>query len=86
MTIFTPTLTDDDDLIGAKLAALAIKIADEASTDDIGLEARIDAFKVLTTYYVNTTKIGARADPEPDDGVPTFEHLQQRLQAAASRA
>lgn len=86
MTIFNPTLTEDDDPIGAKLAALAIKIADEASTDDIGLEARIDAFKVLTTYYVNTTKIGARADPEPDDGVPTFEHLQQRLQAATGRA
>jgi len=85
MTLFTPSSTDEADQIGSRLASLAIKIADEASADAVGLADRIDAFKVLTTYYVNTTKIGARADPEPEDGVPTFDNLQQRIQAASGR-
>jgi hypothetical protein len=85
MTIFAPALADDD-RIGAKLASLAIKIADEASADAVGLADRIDAFKVLTTYYVNTSKIGARADADEDDGVPTFDKLQRRIQATSGRS
>ena len=38
-----------DDEIGAKLAILAKKIADEANEDGVPLDARLDAFKHLTT-------------------------------------
>jgi hypothetical protein len=86
MTIFAPADQGAGNLIGDKLAKLALKIADEASTEGVGLADRIDAFKVLTTYYVNTTKINAGVDPEPDDGVPTFDNLQQRIASASNRS
>ena len=86
MTIFTPAAQVEGHVIADKLAKLALKIADESSADGVGLADRIDAFKVLTTYYVNTTKINAGVDPEPDDGVPTFDNLQQRIASASNRS
>lgn len=74
-------MTKPDDPIGAKLALLAEKIADEAIEESVPLDARLDAFKHLTTYYVNTTKINSRPDPEDDEG-GSFENLQQRIAAA----
>ena len=70
-----------DDEIGAKLATLAKKIADEANEDGVPLDARLDAFKHLTTYYVNTTKINARSDPDDEEG-DSFDSFQKRIAAA----
>jgi hypothetical protein len=69
----------------SKLAGLADKIADEASANGVGLAERIDAFKVLTAYYVGITRINAKpGDPEEDEG-QNFGAFQRRLAAASGR-
>lgn len=73
----------DNDPIGTKLAVLAAKIADEANGDDVPLDARLDAFKHLTTYYVNTTKINSRIEPEDEGG--SFADMQARITKESSR-
>ena len=72
-----------DDEIGAKLAILAKKIADEANEDGVPLDARLDAFKHLTTYFVNTTKINSRPDADDEEG-DSFGSFQKRIAAAAN--
>jgi hypothetical protein len=74
-----------DDPIGDRLASLAAKIADEALQDGVGLAERLDAFKVLTTYYVNTAKINARPAAEDDEGTADFGSYKQRIAAASGR-
>lgn len=69
------------DPIAAKLALLAEKIADEANQEGVPLDARLDAFKHLTTYYVNTTKINSRPDADDEEG-GSFGDLQKRIAAA----
>jgi len=74
------------DPLAKELAALALKIAKDAnsSSDDgtplMNDEARLDAFKALTTYHVNVTKINAKI-PEEDEDAPNFSNFQQRLKA-----
>jgi hypothetical protein len=74
-----------DDLIGGRLELLAAKIADEALRDEVGLAERLDAFKLLTVYFVNTAKINARPAPEDDEGTADFGSFKQRIAAASGR-
>ena len=77
-------MTENNEL-KQKLEALAIQIADDASGPDVGLADRIDAFKALTPYYVNTTKLGVKQDDEEDEGTPNFASFSQRIAAAGGR-
>jgi len=77
-----PSKQDD---IGAKLADLALKIADEANKTGVLLVDRLDAFKQLTTYYVNTTKVAAKITPE-DDGEGSIDAFRKRIAAATGGA
>ena len=67
-------------VIGAKLAQLATKIADEANAPGVALTERIECFKVLTTFYVNTTKVAAKL-PSDDDGESNFSDYRKRIAA-----
>ena len=67
--------------IGTKLARLALTIADKAMEDDVPLVDRLDAFKALTTYHVNTTKINAKQTPE-DEGESNFDNFRKRIETA----
>ena len=67
--------------IGAKLAALASIIADEALAVGVHLDQRLEAFKQLTTYHVNTTKVAAKITPE-DDGEGSIDSFRKRIAAA----
>lgn len=78
-------VADTGDEVGAKLAILAGKIADSANAEGVGLSDRIDAFKVLTTYYVSTRKARLSPDSPDDEGAPSFGGFQQRIKIAASR-
>jgi hypothetical protein len=69
--------------IEAKIAKLAEKIADEASEFEVALPERIDAFKALTTYYVNTTKINNKPTPD-DEEEPGFANYRKRIETATS--
>ena len=73
-----PPKQDD---IGAKLAALALKIADDANAEGVLLVDRLDAFKQLTTYYVNTTKVAAKTTTD-DDGEGSIHDFRKRIAAA----
>lgn len=73
-----PAKSDD---IGAKLAALALKIADEANEEGVQLVDRLDAFKQLTTYYVNTTKVAAKTTTD-DGGEGSIHDFRKRIAAA----
>ena len=73
-----------EDQVGIKLATLAQRILDAALVDGVGLEDQLDAFKVVTAYYVNTTKINARRDQDEDEGVG-FDSYQQRIASSAGR-
>lgn len=74
------TAAKDD--IAIKLATLAIEIADKASGTDVLLVEKIEAFKVLTTYHVNTTKVNAKRDTE--DESEGFNGFRDRIKAASS--
>jgi hypothetical protein len=78
-----PSQNDD---IGAKLAKLALAIADKALAGDTPLIDSLDAFKALTTYYVNTTKVAAKTSPDDDEGETNFANLRKRIAAASSGA
>ena len=70
-------MSDD---IGTKLATLAVKIADEALKADVQLVDRLEAFRQLTTYYVNTTKIQAKQNPDEDEK-GFLDGVRARIQA-----
>ena len=76
----TEKTTKEDD-IGVKLAKLAIEIADKASGPDVLLENKLEAFKVLTTYHIGTTKANAKRDTgDEDEG---FNGFRNRIKAAS---
>ena len=72
--------------VKVKLTALALKIADAALADSVGLGERLDAFKVLTAYYVGTRKLREQEDPGDDDDKEfNFGSIQQRIKDASDR-
>ena len=71
--------------IGAELATLALKIASEANKDGVHLADRIESFKVLTTYYVNTTKVKAKQTPDEDEE-SSFDGFAKRIAVASGGA
>lgn len=79
------TKKPENNPIEAKIAKLAEKIADEASEFEVSLSDRVDAFKSLTTYYVNTTKINHKPATDDDDE-PGFANFRKRIETAASGA
>ena len=72
------------DDIGAKLATLALDIATKAAGENVPLVDKLDSFKALTTYYVNTTKVAAKTTPEDEEGETNFANLRNRIAAASS--
>lgn len=70
-----------EDKIGTQLAALALKILEQASGDGINLQDRLDSFKLLTAYYVGTSRVNAKQTPEEDDGT-NFNDFRKRIAAA----
>jgi hypothetical protein len=74
------------DDIGEKIAALALTIADGALAEGVPLETRLDSFKALTTYFVNTTKVNAKKPPGDREGAPTFDDIRKHIAATADRA
>ena len=74
------------DEIGEKIAALAIVIADGALGAGVPLETRLDSFKALTTYFVNTTKVQAKKPPGDTEGAPIFDELRKRIAAKTDRS
>ena len=73
-----------EDAVGTKLALLAQNILDAALGSGVCLADQLDAFKVVTAYYVNTTKINARHNTDDDEGAD-FGSYRQRIAASASR-
>ena len=71
--------------VGPDLAELAKKLAADALKADIPAETRLDIFKALTTYHVNTTKVQAKL-PEPDDeeGGFSIASARKRIETSAS--
>jgi len=65
----------------SKLDKLALKIAEEALLDATHLHDRMEAFKHLTNFYVNTSKVKPTDDnPPPKEG--TFDGFRNRVQQA----
>ncbi len=52
--------------IGTKIYELADKIAQDAITSD-DAEARLDAFKALTQFYIGTTRLSGKIQAEDED-------------------
>ena len=70
--------------IGSELAQLARKLAKDALGEQVVAETRLDIFKALTTYYVNTTKVSAKLQPDEDEGVPSIASLRSRVEQAST--
>lgn len=68
------------DTFDQALAGLAMKIANEASEDDVELSARVDAFKALTPYYIGDSKLKNKA-PDEDEERPTFDKFRKAIGA-----
>jgi len=64
----------------SKLDKLAIKIAEEALLDATHLHDRMEAFKHLTNFYVNTSKVKSAEDDKPKEG--TFDGYRDRIKQA----
>ena len=64
--------------IGTKLAKLADSIAEQAFKAD--LDVQLDAFKLLTSYYLGVTKVKAQHVDEEGD---SFASFSQRLQSSS---
>lgn len=67
------------DPLATELAKLALKIAEDANHVETATEDRLDAFKALTTYHVNVTKINAKIDPDEDENASNFNNYRNRL-------
>ena len=64
--------------IGAQLDSLAKSIAKDAQSDKLSFTDRLDAFKVLTTYYVGITRAKAKT-PDEDPSGSTFDNFRNKL-------
>jgi hypothetical protein len=71
-----------DNPIKKKLDDLAKMIVDDALTTESSIE-RLDAFKLLTNYYTQTTKIDNKKPKEDDDG-DTFDGFRKSVKASGS--
>lgn len=56
------------DVIGEKLAKLAQNLADTALQTGTSPETKLEIFKYLTTYYVNTTKVKKNPEESEHEG------------------
>lgn len=71
--------------ISTPLGNLAKKIALRALGDNVSFEDQVEAFKVLTTYHVNTTKVRAKTgDDDDDDDEGTFDGFRKRIDKAST--
>ena len=66
--------------IKTQLDTLAKKIAEEAM-GDITFENKLESFKVLTTYYVNTTKVKGKSSD--DNNGDNFDEFRKRIEAVS---
>ncbi len=70
--------------IGPQLTALAFDILDAVKGDDVALETKLDAFKILTTYHVSTARAAKHIAEEPDDD--SIVSLKERIAAVGRKA
>jgi len=68
--------------IGPKLATLAEVIADEAISFVTPLPLRLEAFKLLTPYYLGLVK--TKAKPVEEEAEDTFDKFTKRIADASS--
>lgn len=68
-------------LIG-RIEDLARAVADSALSGEVSFAERLDALKILTTYYVGMTKANKKSDDGEDR--PGFDHFRRRIEAAAN--
>jgi len=69
------------DPIKDKLDKLAGKIADKALAENTTDEDRLEAFKLLTSYHVSTTKNKPKETEEPAKG-DNFDDFQQSVKTS----
>jgi hypothetical protein len=67
--------------LGPDLALLASKLAKRALDDKVTALDKLDIFKALTTYYVNTTKVSVKI-PTEGDGEGSIHDFRKRIAAA----
>lgn len=67
------------DVIGHELGKLAIKLTEDAVADGVKSNLRLEIFKALTTYYVNTTKISKKID-QPEEDQENFNGFRKRIE------
>jgi hypothetical protein len=60
---------------------LAKQIIKDAMAKDVRLDARVDAFKALTTYRLGLTKLKKKGTDDDDDGA-TFSDIVNRIKEA----
>lgn len=67
-----------NNLIKSQLDKLAKKIADDALQTQSSIE-RLDAFKLLTNYYIGTTKMDSKKKSDGDEG-ETFDGFRKSVE------
>lgn len=69
-------MTDIDEV----LRELAEKIAEDLKGDQITLDQRLDAFRILSTYDAAVKKAKAKSD---DGDEPNFRDMKRKIQKVA---
>lgn len=67
--------------IGEVLSDLATKIAEDLKGENITLDQRLDAFRILATYDAAVKK--AKAKSSDDDDAPSFTSMKRNIQSVA---
>lgn len=65
-------------VVGEKLQQLAVIILDKSCESIVPLEARIDAFKAVTAYYVGVSRVKRNPDDAPEE-TDSMEAIKREL-------
>lgn len=65
----------------SELDKIALEIATNIQTGELGLDIKLDAFKVLSAYHLGLMKKGDKGPSTEETGRPTFMDLRKRVEA-----
>ncbi len=64
-----------------ELDQIALEIAEHIQEQDVTLDIKLDAFKVLSAYHLGLMKKGDKGPSTEETGRPTFMDLRKRVEA-----